>query len=213
MKPALQRGLFALVTMAAACATGGGPAPAPAPTPEHEHMTEPLPATAGPGYTVADVRFMQDMIGHHAQALTMAGLAPGRGASDHLMMLVEKIDISQRDEIAMMKAWLVDRGQAVPDENRMPMMHDMPGMLKAGQMAQLEAARGAEFERLFLTFMIQHHEGAIEMVDTLFASAGAGQDPDIFRFATDVAADQLDEIDQMQHLLSTLAVNRGSESR
>lgn len=178
---------------------------------------QPLPATAGPGYTVADVRFMQDMIGHHAQALEMAAMAPTHGASDHVLRLVEKIDISQRDEIAMMKAWLTDRGQAVPDEHAMHTMPGMPGMSMPGmltpeQMAQLDAARGVAFERLFLTFMIQHHEGALVMVDELFASPGAGQDSDIFRFATDVAADQLDEIDQMYNVLSTLA-NPGSEIR
>ena len=171
-------------------------------------------ASGHPPAHPADVKFMQDMIGHHAQALVMAAMAPTRGAGDHLLRLVEKIDISQRDEIDMMKRWLTERHQPVPD----PADHSahaahMPGMLTPEQMAQLDAARGREFERLFLMFMIQHHEGALVMVDELFASPGAAQDSDIFRFATDVAADQLDEIDQMQYLLDVLSANPGSEIR
>ena len=133
----------------------------------------------------------------------MAAMAPTHGASDRMLQLAEKIDISQRDEIAFMKQWLAERGQAVPPDDHMA--HSaMPGMLSAEQMAQLDAARGAEFERLFLRFMIRHHEGALQMVDELFDAPGAGQDPDIFRFATDVDADQRDEIYVMQIMLDTL---------
>jgi uncharacterized protein (DUF305 family) len=159
----------------------------------------------------ADVKFMQDMIGHHEQALVLAALAPTHESSEQVLRLAEKIDISQRDEIGMMQDWLTERGQPLPDEHH---AHGtlMPGMLTAEQLAQLDRARGREFDRLFLTFMIQHHEGALKMVDMLFASPGAGQDPDIFRFATDVATDQLDEIDVMTHMLAMLATG-GSESR
>lgn len=171
----------------------------------HQHAHGPvLPATGGPGYSAADVRFMQDMIGHHEQAITMARMAPARGAGEAVRRLARKIEVSQRDEIAMMEAWLEERGQVVPDEEyRRAKL--MPGMLTAEQMAELDAARGAEFDRLFLEYMIQHHVGALEMVAELFATPGAGQDPDVFRFATDVDADQRAEIAVMQALLERLA--------
>ena len=205
--------IVAFAACASSSASARGPA-APEPSADHaahkpaqhheqSQVQEHLRATAGPGYTVADVRFMQHMIGHHAQALVMAAMAPTHGASDRMLQLAEKIDISQRDEIAFMKQWLAERGQAVPPDDHMA--HSaMPGMLSAEQMARLDAARGAEFERLFLRFMIRHHEGALQMVDELFDAPGAGQDPDIFRFATDVDADQRDEIHVMQIMLDTL---------
>jgi uncharacterized protein (DUF305 family) len=194
-------------------AHGGTPAdPAADPHAGHGGHHMPLPATAGTGYTVADVRFMQDMIGHHAQALVMSAMAPTHGAGSQLLKLAEKIDISQRDEIKMMKDWLAERNQAVPDETRMHAM-EMPGMLTPAELEQLDRARGREFERLFLRFMIRHHEGALQMVETLFASPGAAQDPDIFRFVTDVDADQRDEIFVMERLLELLDTTPGSESR
>jgi uncharacterized protein (DUF305 family) len=225
--------LLAACVVAAACgvrtgeaSTGAGP-PVQDPSPEG-HMHEPaaqgtqqehahgaatsLPATAGPGYTVADVRFMQHMIGHHAQAVTMAALVPSRGAGERLQRLAQKIDISQRDEIGFMKWWLEERGQAVPADAQAHAMR-MPGMLTAEQMAELAAARGVEFERLFLTFMIQHHRGALTMVEELFDSPAAAQEPDVFRFATDVDADQRDEIYVMQTMLDMLESDRGSRSR
>jgi uncharacterized protein (DUF305 family) len=176
----------------------------------HEHAHgDALPATAGPGHTVADVHFMQMMIGHHAQALLMTELVPGRGADGRLLRLAQKIDISQRDEIDMMRQWLVERGQAVPTDDHVHSMQ-MPGMVTEAQLAQLAASRGNEFDRLFLRLMIQHHDGAVEMVDALFASPGAAQDSDIFRFATDVSADQLDEIGVMQHMLELLETSQGA---
>jgi uncharacterized protein (DUF305 family) len=215
------------------CATSGGPgdsaggdaptragAPSGAEAPAHVHgPAQPAPvqpahelsATAGPGYTVADVRFMQDMIGHHAQAVMMAAMVPERETGIQLSRLAQKIDISQRDEIEMMKRWLGERSQAVPDNAHMHAMR-MPGMLTPEQMAQLDAARGPEFERLFLTFMIQHHEGALVMVEELFASPGSAQDSEIFRFVTDVDADQRDEIFIMQSMLDMLGTARGSQT-
>ena len=169
---------------------------------EHMQMTE-LPASAGHGFTVADVRFMQNMIGHHAQAIEMARLAPTHGASDAVLKLAQKIEISQRDEIGLMKRWLTERAQAVPDDMHSHMMM-MPGMLTPEQLTQLGNARGVEFDRLFLSFMIGHHEGALKMVDDLFATSGAGQDSDLFRFVTDVSTDQRDEIYVMQKLLGSL---------
>jgi uncharacterized protein (DUF305 family) len=167
-----------------------------------------------PPYTAADVKFMQGMIAHHGQALVMAGMAPTHGAGGDVRILAERIDVSQRDEIAMMQGWLRERHQTVPDPGApsehagmdMPGMDMsealMPGMLTAAQLAQLGRAAGPEFDRLFLTFMIQHHQGALTMVDQLFSSPGAGQDVSIFRFASDVTADQTTEIDRMRSMLS-----------
>jgi uncharacterized protein (DUF305 family) len=192
---------WALLPGLLACAAPATPQVG-APMAGHVHAAE-LPATAGPGYTVADVRFMQNMIGHHAQAITMAAMAPTHGASPDVRMLARKIDISQRDEIDLMKHWLNERRQAVPADGAAHAMM-MPGMLNAEQLAQLDAARGVAFDRLFLGFMIRHHEGALEMVAELFRHSGAGQNSDIFRFATDVDADQRDEIYAMQRLLDLL---------
>jgi uncharacterized protein (DUF305 family) len=201
----------AVLAATAACATGTGapqpPSTAGTPTPaeaahQHDH-TPALPASAGPGFAVADVRFMQNMIGHHAQAILMAGLAPSHDASENVLKLAQKIDISQRDEIAFMKQWLTERNQAVPDSTQAHAMM-MPGMLTPAQLVQLEAARGREFDRLFLDFMIRHHEGALQMVEELFRTPNAAQDSDIFRFVTDVDADQRDEILVMEKLLATI---------
>jgi uncharacterized protein (DUF305 family) len=170
-----------------------------------------------PPYTRADVRFMSGMIGHHAQAVLMAGWAPTHSASKSLQILCERIAVAQRDEIAFMQRWLRDRREPVPDadasHDMMPgmegMHHEMmPGMLTAAQLTQLDSARGAEFDRLFLTFMIQHHRGALTMVDQLFGSPGAGNDDAIFKFASDVSADQTTEIDRMNLMLASLGASR-----
>jgi len=162
-------------------------------------------------YVAADVAFMSGMIHHHAQAVLMAGWAPSHGASQAIRALCERIVVGQRDEIALMQRWLRDRHETVPDgdasHDMMPGMDPssmMPGMLTADQLAQLDRARGPEFDRLFLTFMIQHHQGAIVMVDKLFGSQGAGEEEIVFRFASDVYADQTTEIDRMQKMLAVL---------
>jgi uncharacterized protein (DUF305 family) len=161
-------------------------------------------------YTDADVDFMAGMIPHHAQAVVMAGWAPSHGARADVAVLCERIVVAQRDEIAMMQTWLRDRGQFVPDatstRHRMKMNgveHDMlmPGMLTDEEMAALDRARGQEFDRLFLVGMIKHHQGAIDMVDVLFKAYGAAQDETVFRFASDVYADQSTEIDRMNKML------------
>lgn len=165
-----------------------------------------------PPFTAADVRFMQGMIGHHAQALVMAGMAASHGAGPAVGTLAGRIDVGQRDEIAMMQRWLRDRGQSAPDaEEQMrhaAMGHAMgdlmPGMLTPEQLAELDRARGAEFDRLFLTYMIRHHEGAVKMVHDLFAAHGAGQDITVFKLASDVEADQTTEIDRMQSMLAAM---------
>jgi uncharacterized protein (DUF305 family) len=165
-----------------------------------------------PAYTRADVAFMQGMIGHHAQAVVMAGWAPSHGARNDVLVLAQRIDVAQRDEMAMMERWLRERGETVPDAKMMmehagmdmPGMKMMPGMLTPEQMAQLDKARGPEFDRLFLTFMMQHHQGALTMVGQLLSENGAAQDPDIYRFATDVNVDQITEIDRMKGMLSSM---------
>jgi uncharacterized protein (DUF305 family) len=164
-----------------------------------------------PPYTRADAEFISGMIDHHAQAVLMAGWAPSHGANGSIRGLAERIVVAQRDEIAFMQRWLRERREPVPDADASHMMmagmdHKlMPGMLTPEQLTQLNQARGADFDRLFLTFMIQHHEGAITMVDKLFSSNGAGQDEDIFKFASDVHADQTTEIDRMSLMLKSLS--------
>jgi uncharacterized protein (DUF305 family) len=165
-----------------------------------------------PPYTAADVRFISGMIGHHAQAVLMAGWAPTHGASRAVRVLCERIVVAQRDEIAFMQRWLGERGKPVPEADAshdlmpgMEGMHEMmPGMLTADELRRLDAARGAEFDRLFLTFMIRHHQGAITMVEQLFANPGAGQDDNVFKFASDVQADQSTEIDRMTSMLEAM---------
>ena len=163
------------------------------------------PAT-GLKHTAADTAFMQGMIGHHAQALEMVELLKTRTSSQEMKMLALRIEVSQKDEIKMMQTWLHSHGEAVPDEHAMH-MHGaklMPGMLTPDQMAQLTAAKGTEFDRLFLEFMIQHHEGALVMVKDLMASPGAGQEANIFAFASDVEADQSAEITRMRRMRAAM---------
>jgi uncharacterized protein (DUF305 family) len=157
-------------------------------------------------YTDADVRFMQGMIGHHAQALEMTALLTSRSSRPEMRMLAMRIDVSQADEIAMMQSWLRVRGQTQPD----PHAHHaqgaalMPGMLTQEEMARLGEVNGRDFDRLFLESMIRHHEGALLMVEQLFAQPGAGQDSEIFSFASDVDADQRMEIQRMGTMLKEL---------
>jgi uncharacterized protein (DUF305 family) len=163
-------------------------------------------------YTAADVRFMQDMIHHHAQALIMAGWAMTHGASDDVKTLAGRIDVGQHDEIAFMQRWLSERHEAMSANHE---MHDMPGMsmpdtlmpgmLNSQQMSTLDAARGKDFDQLFLRFMIQHHTGALTMVNRLFATPGAAQEEYVFRFATDVSTDQTTEIERMESMLETIS--------
>lgn len=165
------------------------------------------------GYVQADVDFMTGMIGHHAQAIKMAGWAPTHGADPEVLRLCSRIINAQTDEIRTMQTWLRDHGKPAPepDPNGVMMtMHGMthvmlmPGMLTPAQMAQLDAARGPDFDRTFLTFMIQHHKGALMMVDTLFATPGAAQNDITFKFANDVQADQSTEVNRMQLMLAAM---------
>jgi uncharacterized protein (DUF305 family) len=143
----------------------------------------------------------------------MAKWAPTHGAGADLQRLAERIVVAQQDEIALMQNWLKEKGEPVPEATPGPMRmtmpdgtaHDMlmPGMLSEAELKQLDAARGTDFDRLFLTFMIRHHEGALDMVEELFASNGAGQDEDTFRLASDVFADQTTEIRVMKEMLAS----------
>ena len=223
-------GFPALLSLAACSARKPQPAPVvPAHTSE-ETMWLPAadvrPDSARHGYTAADVRFVHHMLVHHAQALAMTSLVPARTARPDMRLLAERIDVSQKSEIAMMQRWLKARGEEIPDldahhgmsghdmaghDMSMPGMSmpastpgimkpgtSMPGMLTPEQMAALSSASGPEFDRLFLEGMIQHHEGALVMVADLFATQGAGQESEIFRFASDVDADQRAEIRRMR---------------
>jgi uncharacterized protein (DUF305 family) len=164
-------------------------------------------------YSDADIEFMTGMIPHHAQAVIMAGWAPTHGARADVAILCERILVGQADEIESMQAWLRDRGQPVPDgkSTRMRMKmggieHDMlmPGMLTDEEMEALDKARGTEFDRLLLVGMIKHHQGAIAMVNELFKRYGAAQDDTLFKFASDVFADQEIEIAVMQKMLESV---------
>lgn len=208
----------AVAASVAACRSTVPPqAPAPAPV-----IAAPFDSVRYP-YTEADVRFMSAMIGHHAQAIVMSRMAPSHGANGSVQNLADRIVNAQGDEIRSMQRWLRDRGQTVPEPDTigtgMPASgsgghhHDMampgmamgaalmPGMLTPPQLAQLDSARGAQFDRLFLRFMIQHHRGAVSMVRQLFSSYGAAQDETVFKFANEVSVDQTTEIARMERML------------
>jgi uncharacterized protein (DUF305 family) len=154
-------------------------------------------------FTGADVKFMQGMIAHHAQAVEMTHLLKTRTISEEMRKLALRIELSQADEITMMERWLRERGQDIPGG---AMQHDhgdmlMPGMLSAVELGELAAATGVDFDRLFLQDMIRHHDGALVMVRELLAMPGAAQDSDIFSFVSEVDADQRMEMDRMGAML------------
>jgi uncharacterized protein (DUF305 family) len=188
--------------------------PTKPPPPDHQHMAgmsmsgmdmglPPVTIPSGVIYTEADVRFMQGMIAHHAQAIYMSRLAAGRQASPRLLKFATKIDQSQQAEIRLMQDWLHANKQFAPDTSSWRTMH-MAGMLTEAQMAQLTAAKAADFDRLFLHLMIQHHMGALKMVSDLFATPLAAQDVDVSVFANDVQTVQRAEIEAMQQMLDNL---------
>jgi len=162
-------------------------------------------ALTPPAPTAADILFVQRMIPHHAQALEMTALVPGRSASPEVPVLAQRIETSQRDEIVQLERWLRERGQAVPTPHASHPGHStlMPGMLDDTQLAALERARGAEFDRLFVDLMIRHHQGALVMVQELYATGG-GLEPASDRFAREVEADQRIEITRMEQLRTRL---------
>ena len=187
---------------------------------QHSTSAAPIPAGGAPALSSrpprseADVQFMSGMIPHHAQAVLIAGWAASHGARADVRVLCERIVVGQRDEIGLMQYWLRERGEAVPAANATHMKmkmngmeHDMlmPGMLNDQQLAELDKARGSDFDRLFLQAMIGHHEGAITMVDELFGAPDAAQDDVVYRFASDVYADQTTEIERMQKMLASVS--------
>lgn len=182
--------LLLAIALATACATG-----AREPTPSND----PAPR----GYVEADVRFMRGMITHHVQAIDMTDLVAERTGNEDIHRLARRIEISQLDEIARMERWLEARGEDVPeghDHGRL-----MPGMLTEEEMARLAKARGDSFDRLFLEGMIEHHEGALVMVEDLVSNEGAGQEAEIYLFTSHVDADQRAEIARMRAMLSTIS--------
>jgi uncharacterized protein (DUF305 family) len=217
MATTIGRRAAALVAVAALSGYAGAAA--------QEHAAAVATASA-PDTSAADAKFMSGMIHHHAQAVRIAGWAPTHGASPAVRTLCERIVVGQRDEIALMSRWLRDNGLPVPtvDTSGAPMagmshasmdhgsmdhagmdpMAMMPGMLSQAQLAQLDSARGPEFDRLFLSDMIRHHQGALTMVNQLFGSEGAAQNETVFRLASDVYADQSTEIGRMQRMLLML---------
>ena len=223
--------LGCLVVTAGACGGGAGQAPPSATSapPTAARTVQPgapgqstrsvaqstLSADARLAFTEADVGFVQGMIPHHAQALVMTELVRQRSADDGLQQLALRMDISQRDEIALMDRWLRERDQAPMGPGNAHAAHGdsmegmgedapmlMPGMLTAAQLDQLATASGIAFDRLFLELMIQHHEGAITMVEELFSSRGGGQGSEIFQLASHIDADQRMEIDRMRAMLA-----------
>ena len=216
--PALSRSVLlllaaALLTASAACKTAGGGSStgtrilqpgAPGQDTKTINTTQATDLSKV-GATPADVKFMQGMIGHHAQAVEMVQLLNQNSDNIDMKRLGLRIQVSQDDEMNMMRTWLKDRGQEIPG----PHAHHepggfMPGMLTSEEMATLAAAKGKEFDRLFLMGMIKHHGGAISMVEELFKTPGAGQEGGIFAFASDVDSDQRMEIDRMGAMLKEI---------
>lgn len=217
-------GTLPLLVIAAALAQGctgstaGQGAPAGAAAPAAAGIRH------GPAHTPADAEFVRHMLAHHAQALRMAALVPERAQTERIHLLAERIDVSQRDEIARMEEWLRARGEHVPSvgmdhgaehagNQERAAMHarrhgtgaiPMAGMLTPDEMARLAAASGVAFDRLFLESMIRHHEGALEMVAELFGTPGAGQETEMYQLASEIDSDQRMEIDRMRGMLDTL---------
>lgn len=215
-KSTVLAGIVGSLAVAACATTRQAPAGTKGPSPAEQARAD----GGRPPYTPADVQFMQGMIRHHAQAIVMTSLASTHGARQDVKILAGRIAVSQQDEIAFMQRWLRERNETVPEADvrldmaghqmapGAPTSKLMPGMLTAAQLAQLSTARGAEFDRLFLTFMIRHHEGALTMVDRLFSSHGAAQESNVFQFASDVEIDQNTEIEHMRGMLRTLSLSR-----
>jgi uncharacterized protein (DUF305 family) len=228
----------AVLVFTTACA-GQTPEPQPAPGPQVVQPGAPgeenrvlsaseVAQTELPGHTDADTRFMQGMLVHHAQALVMTDMVVSRTNNRDIRLLARRIELSQDDEIKLMRRWLEERGESITlggtmgehtghgDMDHGDMDHGgmdhraggehgevMHGMLSSEDLARLAAASGPDFDRLFLEFMIRHHEGAVRMVQDLFASPGAGQEEEIFQFASHVEADQNIEVLRMRGMLRT----------
>ncbi len=203
--------LVAVATSACAGAATQSPRTESSPSGTSSAIAAARADSARKPYTEADIHFMSGMIAHHAQAIEIARWAPTHGASRPLQILSERVINAQKDEIALMQQWLRERQLPVPEPSATTtaagaghVHHQMAGMLTPAQLQQLDQARGKEFDRLFLTFMIQHHQGAVTMVKQLASSPGAGLDDTVFKLASDISADQTSEIDRMQQMLAEL---------
>jgi len=170
---------------------------------DHMNMGHEIVIPKGALFTKADVEFMQGMIAHHSQAIVMSRMAESHGANPQVLKLSNKIDQSQVPEIRIMQGWLQRNHQFVPDTSSWHSVM-MEGMLTAEQLKELDAARGVDFDRAYLQMMIQHHAGALRMVDDLFNTSLAGQEVDVNVFANDVVTAQTTEIGIMQKLLTQL---------
>lgn len=207
----LRSTLLLLALGTGACASGATTSRAQQPSPYTPEMVEAgrvadsIRNSATPG----DIAFMSGMIGHHAQAIEMALLIPTHSTNESIKVLGGRIINAQRDEIDKMQTWLRNHGQPVPEAGGEHAMHHamMPGMLSPAQMDELRAAQGDLFDRTFLKYMIQHHEGATAMVSTLFATPNAGQNDVVFKLASDVNVDQITEIARMRRMLFDLTIN------
>jgi uncharacterized protein (DUF305 family) len=214
----MKRALFAVLALAACSTASSQSTPTPSPVPGIRAVTTNAAAIAKARadsarypYTDADVHFMTMMIAHHAQAVRIASWAASHGASDAVQRLADRVVNGQQDDIVIMQQWLMDRQKPVPDASGAGHHMHMAGMLTEEQLRQLDAARGADFDRLFLTFMIQHHRGAVTMVKELFGSQGAAQDLLVFKFASDVQVDQTTEIARMEQMLDNLTTNQRNQ--
>ena len=210
MKRALIAAVLATLSACAPAATTGDGGTAPVANLEEVARQAAVVDSVRRTYTQADVDFMAGMIHHHAQALVMSRMAPTHGASASLQVMAERIINSQKDEIDPMQRWLQNRDLPVPEPEAAgghAAAHDhamMPGMLTAEQLANLDAARGEEFDRLYLQYMIQHHQGAVTMVENLVATRGGAREETVFKLASDIGADQASEITRMQTMLRDL---------
>ena len=169
----------------------------------HMDMGHEIVIPKGALYTKADVEFMQGMIAHHSQAIVMSRMAKSHGANPQVLKLSNKIDQSQVPEIRIMQLWLTRYNQFAPDTSSWHNM-TMPGMLTTAQLHELDGAKGVDFDRAYLQLMIQHHAGALKMVDDLFNTPLAGQEVDVNVFANDVVTAQTTEIGIMQKLFTQL---------
>jgi uncharacterized protein (DUF305 family) len=161
-----------------------------------------------PGYADADVAFVHGMIAHHEQALAVTAMVEDRAERDDLPLFAERIDVSQHDEIAQLEGWLEQRDEGTEDAEHAEHGELMPGMLTDDELAQLEAASGRRFDRLFLQYMIRHHEGAVTMVEQLLTGGQGGQESQLFQLAQHVETDQQVEIARMKQLLSEVEAER-----
>ncbi|MCG8459596.1 MAG: DUF305 domain-containing protein, partial [Holophagales bacterium] len=208
LQGALVLGLAALLVAMSASAQAPILQPGSPGEPVRELSAEKAIEIADTSYSPDDVRFMQDMIPHHHQALEMAELVADRTNRPELVDVAGRIDASQKDEIELMQQWLRERGEHVPDptaHHAMHTSHTMAGMASPEQMAQLADSKDTDFDRLFLELMITHHEGAVTMVDELLEQPGSAYDPVLFEFASDVTNDQTAEIERMNALLASLS--------